>query len=135
MPPVLNVDRELGRKIKAARERRGWSKPLLAAMIGPVGNPPRGLVPNQIDRIEKGLRNLPADEAWRLVDLYDEIDPWDILAAARVVDPDSSDEFRQAIREEADRRRRRGALRRLDFAAGAMKHTPGYGRHLELVAA
>jgi transcriptional regulator with XRE-family HTH domain len=106
VPPVLRIDQELGRKIRTAREKRGWSMATLCSMMGPVNTPPRGLRDTQIARIEAGERNLSADEAWRLADLFEEIDAYELLVGARVVSPGSSVTFQQAIREESERRRR-----------------------------
>lgn len=106
MPVPLRIDPELGQRIREARERRGWSRATLATMVGPVGDPPKGRRDTQIARWEAGETNLTAEEAWRLADLFAELDPYELLVAARVVAPGSSLEFQEAIREEAGRRRR-----------------------------
>lgn len=124
MPLALRIDPELGRKLRAAREKRGWSLATLCTMIGPVGDPPKGLRDTQISRLEDGRRNLTVEEAWRLADLYEEIDAYELLAAARAVSPNSSETFKAAIRAEADRRRRGEVLGYL-----------GYERALAAVAA
>jgi transcriptional regulator with XRE-family HTH domain len=117
VPTVLRIDPELGRKLQAARKRRGWSLATLCTMIGPVGNPPRGLRDTQVGRVEAGERNLTAEEAWRLADLYPELDAYELLEAARAVSPYSSEAFKDAIREEAERRRQGEAsgFRRYDM--------------------
>ncbi|HEV8653175.1 MAG TPA: helix-turn-helix transcriptional regulator [Actinomycetes bacterium] len=121
MPTVLRIDPELGRKLEAARKRRGWSLATVATMIGPVGNPPKGLRDTQIGRLEAGERNLTAEEAWRLADLYSEIDAWKLLEEARAVSPLSSPAFKDAVREEARRRRSGEAMgfRRYDMVLAA----------------
>lgn len=129
MPPVLQIDPTLGRKIRKAREARGWSKPTFIAMLGPVGTPPKGLAERQLDRIEAGRGNLTPDAAWRIAELFPEYDPWEVLVAARAVHPDSSTEYVEATRREVERRREQWAA---DFRRYALMDGSGNtSRYLE----
>jgi transcriptional regulator with XRE-family HTH domain len=108
VPVVLSINPELGRKVREARQRRGWTVDTLSAMIGPVGDPPQALGRTPVTRLEQGRRNISAEIAWRLIELFDEpeFDPWEVLEAARVVPPDSSAQLRAAVLAEAESRRR-----------------------------
>jgi transcriptional regulator with XRE-family HTH domain len=122
MAVLLKIDPRLGRMVREARERRQWSLPTLTAAIGPIGNPPRGIAPNQLTRLEQGRRNLSAEEAWRLIELFDEpeFDALEVLKAAGLVPSDSSPQFGAAVLEEAESRRRwAGRDRRMDRQFGA----------------
>jgi len=105
MAVPLNVDPALGRAVKAARLARGWTIDDLSAEFGRVGDPPKALGRTKLDRLERGKRNVSAEEAWLLVELFDDLDAWALLAAARAVDPDASEDYRQATLAEAERRR------------------------------
>lgn len=105
MAVPLNVDPELGRAVRAARIERGWTVDDLSAEVGRVGDPPKALGRTKLDRLETGQRNVSPEIAWRLVELFEELDAWALLAAARAVDPDASEEYRQATLQEAERRR------------------------------
>lgn len=105
MAVPLNVDPALGPMVRAARQRRRWTVDDLSAEIGRVGDPPKALGRTKLDRLEAGTRNVSAEEAWILVELFEELDAWTVLAAARAVDPDASPEYRQATEAEAERRR------------------------------
>lgn len=109
MAVPLNVDPELGQLIRTARQARGWTIDELSVELGRFGEEGGGkgyvLGRTQLDRIETGRRNLSAEEAWRFVEMFQEYDAWGLLVMARAIDPDSSDEFMQAITVEAERRR------------------------------
>lgn len=105
MAVPLNVDPALGRMVKAARLARRWTIDDLSAELGRVGDPPKALGRTKLDRLETGRRNVSAEEAWLLVEIFEELDAWALLAAARAVDPDASDEYQQATLMEAERRR------------------------------
>ena len=105
MAVPLNVDPTLGRMIRAARLARGWTIDDLSVELGRVGDPPKALGRTKLTRLEQGQRNVSAEEAWGLVELFEELDAWKLLAGARAVDPDASEEYRQATLAEAERRR------------------------------
>jgi transcriptional regulator with XRE-family HTH domain len=105
MAVPLNVDPALGRMVRAARLARGWTKDDLSAELGRVGDPPKALGGTKLDRLERGQRNVSAEEAWLLVEIFEELDAWELLAAARAVDPEASEPYRRATRAEAERRR------------------------------
>jgi transcriptional regulator with XRE-family HTH domain len=111
VPVVLSINPELGRNVREARLRRGWTVDDLSAMIGPVGDPPHALGRTPVTRLEQGRRNISAEIAWRLIEIFDEpqFDPWEVLTAARVVPPDSSAQLRAAVLKEAESRRRLSA--------------------------
>jgi transcriptional regulator with XRE-family HTH domain len=105
MAVPLNVDPALGRMVREARDERGWTIDDLSAELGRVGDPPKALGRTKLTRLEQGRRNVSAEEAWLLVEIFEELDAWKLLAAARAVDPDASEEYRQATLMEAERRR------------------------------
>jgi transcriptional regulator with XRE-family HTH domain len=131
MAVLLRIDPALGRMVRESRERRGWSLPTMTAIIGPLGDPPRGLSPNQLTRLEEGRRNISSDEAWRLIEIFDEpeFDAWEVLKAARIVPPDSSPRLRAAVLEEAESRRRgAGNDRRWDRQLQVAEVASGQGK-------
>jgi transcriptional regulator with XRE-family HTH domain len=106
---VLNIDPAVGRLVREARLRRGWTVDMLSAALGPLGSrQPYALGRTQLTRLEQGRRNVTAEEAWRLIELFDEpeFDAWEVLEAAGLVRSDSSPRFRAAVLEEAEARRR-----------------------------
>jgi len=105
MAVPLNVSPELGRMVRRARLGRDWTIDDLSAELGRVGDPPKALGRTKLTRLEQGRRNVSAEEAWLLVEIFEEVDAWGLLAAARAVDPDASEEYRQATLAEAERRR------------------------------
>lgn len=118
MATVLNIDPAVGRMVREARLRRGWTVDDLTAELGRIGTRrPYALGRTQLTRLEQGRRNLSAEEAWRLIEIFDEpeFDAWEVLEAAGLVRSDSSPRFRAAVLEEAeDRRRWAGRDRRSD---------------------
>ena len=105
MAVPLNVDPKLGRMVRAARLARRWTIDDLSAELGRVGDPPKALGRTKLTRLEQGQRNVSAEEAWGFVQLFEELDAWELLAAARAVDPEASQEYRIATLAEAERRR------------------------------
>lgn len=116
MATVLNIDPAVGRMVREARLRRHWTVDDLTAELGRIGTRrPYALGRTQLTRLEQGRRNLSAEEAWRLIEIFPEFDAWEVLEAAGLVRSDSSPRFRAAVLEEAeDRRRWAGRDRRMD---------------------
>lgn len=109
---------ELGPMLQAARKSRGWTVEHVTVALGFfVARDGKVKVLNrtQVNRIEAGQRALSAEEAWRFVEIYPELDALALLRAANAIDEDASPEFRATIEQEAARRRasfRQGGNRR-----------------------
>jgi transcriptional regulator with XRE-family HTH domain len=109
---------ELGPMLREARTNRGWTVEHVSVALGFfTGRDGKVRVLNrtQVNRIEAGERALSAEEAWRFVEIYPELDALDLLRAANAIDEDASPEFRSMIEAEAVRRResfRQGGNRR-----------------------
>jgi len=88
MAVPLNVDPTLGRMIRAARLARGWTIDDLSVELGRVGDPPKALGRTKLTRLEQGQRNVSAEEAWGLVELFEELDAWIPRLDARVREDD-----------------------------------------------
>jgi hypothetical protein len=119
MPDQADARPELGPMLKEARlSRDGWTVEHVSVALGFfTGRDGRTKVLNrtQINRIEAGERALTAEEAWRFVEVYPELDALELLRAANAIDEDASPEFRSMIEAEAARRRdafRQGGNRR-----------------------
>jgi transcriptional regulator with XRE-family HTH domain len=129
---VLNIDPAVGRLVREARLRRGWTVDMLSAALGPLGSrQPYALGRTQLTRLEQGRRNVSAEEAWRLIELFDEpeFDAWEVLEAAGLVRSDSSPRFRAAVLEEAESRRRgAGNDRRWDRQLEVAEVASGQGK-------
>jgi hypothetical protein len=80
----------------------------LSAVVGPVGDPPRGLPLNYWVRLEAGQANLSPEAAWALAVLFEEMDAVELLEGAYAIDRTASPQFKAAIREEVERRRGEG---------------------------
>jgi transcriptional regulator with XRE-family HTH domain len=128
---VLHIDPAVGRRIREARLRRGWTLDDLTAELGRMGTHGKGLGRTQLGRIEQGRQNLTAEQAWRFIEIFDEpeFDAWEVLKAARIVPPDSSPRLRAAVLEEAESRRRgAGNDRRWDRQIAVAEVASGQGK-------
>jgi transcriptional regulator with XRE-family HTH domain len=131
---------ELGQMVRQAREARGWTVDMLSVALGFFGatRTPYVLGRTQLTRLEQGGRKVTAEEAWRLVEVFHELDALTLLRAADAIDEDASPEFRATIETEAVRRRDayrqaggnrrrsdRGPLRPVPTAPAAAVSRPG----------
>jgi hypothetical protein len=100
---------ELGPMLREARLARSWTVEhvmvALGFFTGREGERVRVLNRTQVNRIEAGERALSAEEAWRFVEIYPELDALTLLRAANTIDEDASEEFLATIEQEAARRR------------------------------
>jgi transcriptional regulator with XRE-family HTH domain len=118
MPDQADARPELGPMLKEARISREWTVEHVQVALGFfIGRDGKAKVLNrtQVNRIEAGDRALSAEEAWRFVEIYPELDALELLRAANAIDEDASPEFRSMIEAEAARRRdafRQGGNRR-----------------------
>jgi hypothetical protein len=119
MPDQADNRPELGPMLREARlSRDGWTVEHVSVALGFfTGRDGRTKVLNrtQINRIEAGERAVSAEEAWRFVEIYPELDALELLRAANAIDEVASPEFRSMIEAEAARRRdafRQGGNRR-----------------------
>lgn len=98
---------ELGQMVRAARMARGWTVDRLTVELGLFGPGRRQYVIARggLTRLEEGRRALSLEEAWRFLEVFDDLDVLAFLLAADVIDPDINETDRARILAEAARRR------------------------------
>jgi transcriptional regulator with XRE-family HTH domain len=126
--------------IRAARVARGWTVDELSVALGwfGTGERRRVLARGGLTRLEAGQRALTIEEAWRFLEVFDDLDVLVFLLAADVIDADTTPEFRAQILEEATRRRETfrlgGHRRRSDRGLRSLPVPGGVASQAEMLA-